>query len=222
MDLRYALYRTLEEAQEALVGLAARPHPESRRILSLAQRAFGGLRGLIMGLSVDLAGRAPAPGEWSVREVLGHMALVEQRYAIHTAYAVERADSEPVRIPDSRLPPLTPSKGDETIDELLARLGEARAETDRRLADLPPAALTRPTVWAQCDVDVRFRLHRFAAHLTEHTVQCEKALAALGWQPPEGTWIVREIGALLGEIEGLGGLRELGEIGDRLAERAAG
>src|SRR5215470_10274294 len=50
MDVRHALYRTLEDAQEMLVPAAAGPHPESRRILALADRAFGDLRGLLAGL----------------------------------------------------------------------------------------------------------------------------------------------------------------------------
>ena len=37
MDVRYALYRTLEDAQEVHVRVAAADHPESRRILALAQ-----------------------------------------------------------------------------------------------------------------------------------------------------------------------------------------
>ena len=70
MDVRYALYRTIEDAQEAHVRVAGRPVPESRRILSFAQRAFGDLRGLLVGLPADLIDRAPAAGEWPVREVL--------------------------------------------------------------------------------------------------------------------------------------------------------
>ena len=46
MEVRYALYRTIEDAQEMLVTAMAQPQPESRRILALAQRAFGDLRGL--------------------------------------------------------------------------------------------------------------------------------------------------------------------------------
>src|SRR5712691_2060014 len=34
MDVRYALYRTLEDAQEAYVRVSARTFPESRRILA--------------------------------------------------------------------------------------------------------------------------------------------------------------------------------------------
>ena len=60
MDVRYALYRTIEDAQEMLVGAVAQPHPESRRILALAQRAFGDLRGLMIGLPTDLLDRSAA------------------------------------------------------------------------------------------------------------------------------------------------------------------
>ena len=107
------------------------------------------------------------------------------------------------------------------IGEVLARLGEARAETNRRLGDVAPALMTRPTIWARYDVDVRFRLHRFAAHVIEHTIQCEKALGALGWHPTEGRRIARQFAALVGEIEGLGAHAEARELEHRLAERRA-
>ena len=221
MNVRYALYRTIEDAQEAVVRAAARSHPESRRILSLAQRAFGDLRGLLVGLPADLLDKPPREGEWSVREILRHIIVIEGRYAAQTQHAVERADTDPMRVADEKLP--TPAKTDVTggISEILARIGEARAETDRRLGGLPAAAMTRPTQWIQYDVDVRFRLHRVAAHLVEHTVQCEKTLAALGWQMTEGRRIVRRLTGLLGEIEGLTGHAEAREIEKRLVERAA-
>ena len=221
IDVRYALYRALEEAQEAHVQAAAGPHPESRRILALAQRALGDLRGLLAGLPADRLDVAPRAGEWSIRAVLHHLLVVERRYAVQTLYAVERADAEPVRIPEDRLP--TPAQLDDRgdADALLARLADARAETDRRLGALPAAAMLRPTVWVKVDVDVRFRLHRFAAHLVEHTVQCEKTLAALGWGGTEGRRIVRHVTAALGELEGLGAATAARDIEARLAERLA-
>ncbi len=221
LDVRYALYRALEEAQEAHVHAVAKPHPESRRILALAQRAFGDLRGLLVGLQEDLLASAPSQGVWSVREVIAHMILVEQRYALHTLYAVERSDAEPVRLPDARLPPLAPSDDGGSVGEILTRLGTARADTNRRLDNVRVEAMTRPTIWSGCDVDVRFRLHRFGAHVVEHTIQCEKTLAALGWRPAEGRRIVRCITAVLGEVEGLGAVTEARAIGARLAERFA-
>ena len=218
-DVRYALYRTIEESQEALVHAAARSHPESRRILSLAQRAFGDLRGLLIGLPADLLDEAPRAGEWSIREILRHVVVTEERYAVGTRYAVERADADPMRVSDAKLP--IPAQIDVAggIDAIVARLAKARSETDRRLGDLPIAAMVRPTQWIQYDVDVRFRLHRFASHLVEHTVQCEKALAALGRRPTEGRRIVRRLTALLGEIEGLAGQADAREIEKRLVER---
>ena len=221
MDVRYALYRTLEDAQEAHVRVTARPLPESRRILALAQRAFGDLRGLLVGLPADLIDRAPRAGEWPVRDVLRHIWVIERRYALQTLYALERGEANPVRIADDRLP--TPAQMDVTgtLDEVVARLGDARAESNRRLGEVAPALMTRPTIWARYDVDVRFRLHRFAAHVIEHTIQCEKTLAALDWRPTEGRRIARQLAAMLGEIEGLGALDEAREIEHRLAERRA-
>jgi hypothetical protein len=221
MDVRYALYRTLEDAQEVLVDLAAAPNPESRRILALAQQAFGDLRGLILGLPDDLLEQAPRDGEWSVGEVLRHVLSVERRYAIQTLWAVERGEADPIRIPADRLPPTTPAAISGGAGELLARIGEARAETNRSLGSLAAAAMTRRAQWVHYDIDVRFRLHRFGAHIAEHTVQCEKTLAALGTPLTEGRRIVRRLTALLGEIEGLGGLAAVRRVETRLVERWA-
>jgi DinB superfamily len=221
MDVRYALYRTLEEAQEVYVRVSAGAHPESCRILALAQHAFGGLRGLLAGLPGALLDKAPSTGEWPIREVLAHMLAVEQRYALQTRYAVDRTDADPMRIPDNRMPPTAPAPIAGEVGVVLARLAEARAETKRLLGDVAPAAMTRPTVWVGHDVDVRFRLHRFAAHVVEHTIQCEKALLALGWRQTEGRLIARRLAGVVGEIEGLGALAEAREIEARLAERLA-
>jgi len=221
MEARYALYGTLEDAQAALVAATARPHPESRRILAFAQRAFGDLRGLLLGLPEALLDREPRPGEWPLREVLRHVLAIERRYAAQTLYAVERGDAEPVRIPEARMPVTAPAEGEGDATTLLARLARARRETDRQLADLPAAALARPTVWLNAQLDVRFRLHRFAAHIVEHTVQCDKTLAALGWRIPEGRRIVRQVTAALGELEGLGAPAEVRAIEASLVERFA-
>ena len=221
MDVRYALYRTLEDAQEVHVRVSAVDHPESRRILALAQRAFGSLRALLVGVPETLLDKSPRAGEWSIRETIVHMVAVEQRYALQTKYAIDRTDADPMRIADNRLPSLTPATVSGQIEVLLARLADARAETGRWLDDVAPARMTRPTIWGGYEVDVRFRLHRFAAHVVEHTVQCEKTLATLGWRPTEGRRIARRIAAGVGEIEGLAAVKDARELEARLVERVA-
>src|SRR2546422_10831396 len=176
MDVRFALYRTLEDAQEMYARLSSARYPESRRILALAQRAFGDLRGLLTGLPADLLDRAPREGEWPVRETLRHMLWVERRYALSTRHAIDRADGEPMRLSEDRLPTLAQVDVGGEIGAVLARIGEAREETTRRLGDVVPAAMTRPAVWAGHEIDVRFRLHPVAVHIVEDTIQCEKAL----------------------------------------------
>jgi hypothetical protein len=57
--------------------------------------------------------------------------------------------------------------------------------------------------------------------VVEHTIQCEKTLAALGWRPTEGRHIARRLAAVVGEVEGLGAAVEAREIEARLAERLA-
>src|SRR5207245_5061611 len=151
LDVREALYLTLEDVQEAHARASAGQLPESRRILALAQRAFGDLRGLLIGLPAELLDRAPRADEWPLRETLRHMLTVERRYAVQTRYAVERTDAEPVRIPEDRQPTVPANAVDGEIDAILARIGEARAETNRWLGEVGPAAMTRPTIWVGYD-----------------------------------------------------------------------
>src|SRR5262245_66619766 len=131
MDVRYALYRTIEDAQDVLVRLAAQSHPESRRILALAQRAFGDLRGLLTGLPIEFLDRSPRHGEWSIRETLRHIIVIEGRYAVQTLYATERADADPMRVADDKMP--TPAQIDVTggLADLLGRVRAARREIGR-------------------------------------------------------------------------------------------
>ncbi|HUG38474.1 MAG TPA: DinB family protein [Candidatus Limnocylindrales bacterium] len=224
MDVRYAFYRTLEDAQEAQVALATRQIPESRRILAFAQRAFGDLRGLVAGFPDSLMDRAPRDGEWSMREVLSHVFAVERRYQLQTVYAVERADSDPVRLPDDKLPsiPALSAEGAAgSAADIIARIGAARAETNRQLASVAPAAMTRPARWLHYDTDVRFRLHRFGAHIVEHVVHGEKTVAALVGLAPEARRMTRRVAAASGEVEGLGGDAAAREIERRVADRLA-
>jgi len=184
------------EEQSALV-VAATPTNEADRILSLAQRAFGDLRGLLLAVPDALLDGEPAPGEWSIRKTMEHTTRVERSYRANTQYALLRGDDEPLVIPEERRPKADPADTAGDALAIAAALAQRRAETDLALAGTIATDLARPSQWAAVDapfaVDVRFRLHRFGAHLVEHTQQVEKTLRALGQGETDAQAYVRQI-----------------------------
>ena len=196
-EIGYALYHALEEEQRAAIDapLAA---TGAARILSLAQSAFGELRGLLAGLDDALLDRTPAAGEWSLRETLAHVIGVERSYRANTEYSVTRTASDPVLMPTERRPQPDPVDTAGGVGDIVARFAMRRAETDASFAALDEAALARPSMWGGFEVDVRHRLHRFASHITEHTNQCEKAVRALDAFGGDARSVAKRIGTMRG------------------------
>jgi uncharacterized damage-inducible protein DinB len=220
--VRDALYRSLEEEQHALA--AARldgERPEAERILALAQRAFGDLCGLLVGQEDRLLDASPGSDSWSVRQVLKHLLYVERSYAARTMYGAHRPDSDPVEMPESRRPRDDESDAAGGFARIIDRFAVLRAQSDALLGALPEATLTRPTIWDDQQVDVRFRLHRFASHLIEHTIQCERAFDALGAPQGEARAIVRRIWATRAELDGIADEQTLARLDAAHVERAS-
>lgn len=194
-DVRYALLHwTLEQEQDAVVrARTSYSGSEAQRILGLAQVAYGDLRGLLAGVSADLLDRRPREGEWSARETLVHTVEVERSYRANTAYALTRSASDPLTLSAEQRPKADPADTAGDGSAIAVRLGARRAETDGDLGRITAEQLTLPTQWSGNDVDVRFRIHRFASHLVEHTVQCETALEAAGPRPGDARRVARRI-----------------------------
>jgi len=196
LEVRDALLRSLEIELAALAA-AGPGASEAARATALAQAAFGDLRGLLCGRPDGLLDEEPGAGEWTIRQVLQHVLFVERRYQVQTAYAARRSDDDPVRVEVE-----VPLEDAATVSAWLGRLSAAREEGRRTLV-FPDERLGRPTVWSGYAVDVRFRLHRFSGHLAQHTVQCEKVLARLGYPEHEARRLVRRISAARGGHEWL-------------------
>ena len=71
------------------------------------------------------------------------------------------------------------------------------------MADVTEEELAWPArYWEGYDMPLRFRLHRFDAHLRQHTIQVDKTLLALGHELTEARRLLRLIYAALAEVEG--------------------
>jgi hypothetical protein len=235
LQVRDALYRSLEEELAAVAAQTA-PPSEAGRLLAVGQRAWGELRGLLVGIP-DAALDQPPPSsrtapphllaepeplereaEWTLREVLAHVLLTERRYREQVQYALRRSASDPLaRQPSAVLSESERSGGVSGWIEKLAVERMAGAELASATAD----QLLRPTIWAGYQVDVRFRMLRFAGHLVEHAVQAEKVLAATGWEAGEAQLIVRRISAARGAHELSTRTETLGRLDAVHSERAA-
>ena len=198
-DLRNAFFYLLMEEQNALVTTST-PSNEADRILVLAQRAYGDLRGLLLAVPDELLDRAPAPGEWSIRKTMEHTIQVERSYRANTQHALLRENDEPLVLPADRRPKSDPEDTRGGALDIVAALGRRRAETDAALSATESADLSKPSQWAAVNdlfsVDVRFRLHRFGAHLVEHGQQVEKTLRQLGQVETDAHAYIRQISIL--------------------------
>ncbi|MEO8392666.1 MAG: DinB family protein [Chloroflexota bacterium] len=69
--------------------------PEGKDIYALMSAQPDDLRTLLQGVSEDQADARPAPGEWSIKEVIGHICDAERIFA-YRALRVARADATPL------------------------------------------------------------------------------------------------------------------------------
>ena len=207
-ELRYLLLRLADDDEERGARLCARlgrsgwRPSEAQRILADAVTIRGRLLAALVPLADDQLDAPPAPGEWSVRQVVGHILNTARRYTLqsrHAADRVARGGEGPVRPPESILPPLTPQGAVDpegaaagSLTAVRRELAAVLAASLDSLAPIPDEHLTAPAIWAGVDVDLRFRLHRFAAHEREHVVQLLKTLQALAVRPSEAQLILGE------------------------------
>jgi hypothetical protein len=144
--------------------------------------------------------------------------LTERRYRQHVEYALRRTDADPVRAePDAAV---SSSEQEGGVQDWIGRMSAER-QASLPLGGTSAEQRLRPTVWAGYDVNVRFRLLRFAGHLVEHTVQAEKLVAGVGHRVGEAHMVVRRISAARGAHELFTDPQELGRLDASHTERAA-
>jgi hypothetical protein len=236
--IRFALMGTMHELRALAVRLAAerrRAGPAiTRAHHALAQyhAAYRDLGAVMIGVTDEEYDRAPAAGEWPLRYVFGHIVGVERNFFALIHYGLRRqregGDLSPT-LPEgeaNRL--LGPIEVFNDIMETGTRAAMAAnhaVQHDRALAEfagISDAEIDGPSVWWEGETySLEYRLHRFDAHLRQHTIQAEKARDQLGHPATEARRLLRLVYGALAEVEGtLIGASGIGEA-ERVAAAAS-
>ncbi len=236
--LRFTLLLAQHELRDLAVRLDALrarkgpPESQAERILGQYHLAYRDLTGALAGLRDDDLDRVPAEGEWPVREVLKHMLGAEYGFLGVVQYALASDRPKGLEEAEERWDSWRDEHGyraPKTLEGGIADVRNALFEIHRRilreLGPLPDEALEEPAMFWDGEKPIRFRLHRFEAHMVQHTVQVEKSLEWIGRGPTEARRLVRILYRDLAPVEMLGstqfGEKEREAVAKALSERAS-
>jgi len=213
--IRFAFFVTLQELRHLAVTLASlRSQPiTAQRILSQYHAAYMDLQAAILGLSDEDAEKIPAEDEWPVRRVYAHILGADFGFTSVVRYALElhrtnKWTKDPV--PESEYPRLyeiSESEYDDLMNGALSKMLSYHRDMHSRIlqefSSIKDEELDLPsTFWEETRFPIQHRLHRYEAHFTQHTIQIDKTLVAIGQAPSESKRLLRKIYATLAEVEG--------------------
>jgi uncharacterized damage-inducible protein DinB len=119
-------------------------HPHLTAVLGRLDAARGSVTAAVAGVPEGLRSTRPAPGRWSVAEVLEHLALVDRSFAQRMADAIAEARVAGLGPEDRPRNPLPPA-----IEHRMADRSEAR---EAREALRPAGGLDAAAAAAELDV----------------------------------------------------------------------
>jgi hypothetical protein len=218
--IRFAFFRAFEELLELAVRLRTKraeldlPLTSAQLILGQFHTAYLNLQHLLLCVNAELAALPPAEGEWSVRKTLAHIIGADIGFSVAIKYALEqhRAGVEgPSKIPDESWDALSgldePSYKklmDSPFDDLHSfhrTLHTSILEDFSKINEQELEVLS--IFWEVEAMSVRFRMHRFTSHMSQHSIQIEKALDVIGPPVTEVNRLLSLIYSGLSEAEGM-------------------
>jgi hypothetical protein len=140
---------------------------ESGDVVALLAAQPAELRVLCDGLSEAEARHRYAPGKWSVKEVVCHLADAERIFA-YRALRVARGDGTPLPGFDENAYVEASGADDRPLPGLLAELDAVRAATLALFRSLPPEALERRGTANGAPISVRALAYITAGHTAHH------------------------------------------------------
>lgn len=214
--VRFALIGTYHE----LRTLAVKCHQEHLRrrqtmtavhqALTFHHATYRDFQAVLLGVPDDLLDQDPAPGEWSLRRIMAHIVYVECFFftLVHDGLIHARTGAERPSLSNEHIAAIIPDYNNlETIIEQLTRAplltfyDKLHQRIWDQFNDMSDEDLLVPSPWwEEKPVTLGWRLHRFDAHLREHTIQIEKSLAALDVPLPEGRRQLRRVYGALADV----------------------
>ena len=131
---------------------------------------------------------------------------------------VQDDESKPLDMPESDWDKYAPNwnafeefRQEAPMADLLTDMKKTHAKILADFAGISDDGMEAPNLWWEREeLPVRHRLHRFEAHLRQHTVQVEKSLQTLNKPPTEAKRLLRLLFNGLAEVES--GLLGVGEV----------
>ena len=208
--LRFALLMTHHELCDLAVQLAARgasKPSQAQRILAQYHQTYRDLSGALAGVPSEDLDRAPAEGEWPLRETLDHMLGAEYGFLGVTRGALDRhragntAEPSQEEFREYRKPYAKPKDGVAgPIESIRDAFFEIHQRVLRELGDVSDVEIGKPAWFWDGPMPIRFRMHRFEEHVRQHTIQIDKTLAVIR-PPTEAHRLVRNIYNALADVE---------------------
>lgn len=219
--IRFTVFVTLLELRQLAVKLAYEKNVSnkssyttpSQHILAQYHAAFMDLQSVLVGLSSKNSTLAPNKKEWPVRTIVAHIVGADIDFSSVIRYALENHRAGkwmPNPIPKKeypRLSGLTEKEYDAlmgaSLSKLLSYHRKLHPKILRDFSSITSAEMTLPAAfWEETRFHIGYRLHRFEAHMRQHTIQIDKTLVSIGCAPNEAKQLIRTLFAALAEVNG--------------------
>ena len=136
-------------------------------VLDFLAKQLGDYRQLLVGVSDEAASTAPAPGKWSIKQVLGHLCDAE-RVMSYRALRFARGDAGELRGFEQDDYVREAQSNSRNVDDLLTEFESVRKATIALFGSLPPEAETRSGIANGNPVTVRALAYIAAGHAQHH------------------------------------------------------
>lgn len=218
--VRLALLGTAHELRDLAIQLSqeraqtGKPVTAVQRVLAQNHVGFRDLQAVLLGVTEEDYDREPAPGEWSLRDVLGHIVGAERWFCslAHSGLTYKQDNETPPPLPDDAPDALLGPyalfhdlREGGSLAEMMAYYSQMHLRSWELFAAVTDEELAAPSPlwWESETYTIQYRLHRFEAHLRQHLIQAEKVVDQIGKPPTEARRLLRLVYNALAEAEGL-------------------